>query len=154
GEHWTCIVRRMGPPVWIRLSGTGPDNAWTPTDDGLASRLRRETAARPTTTEKGDELTRNLYTQRLAPLEKYLAAGAGLPDVRHLIVLPSPHMRGIPIEVLTEQAHPGRFIVSYAPSGTMFAWLQEKRAMTERAGQALSSSKILAIGDPVFGAAK
>src|SRR5262249_39241860 len=154
GEHWTSVVRSTGPPIWIQLAGTGPDKAWTAADDGIASRLRRECANRPTKAEKGDELTRSLYTQRLAPLEKHLAAGSGLPAVRHLIVLPSPHMRAIPVEVLPDQIHPSRYIVSYAPSGTMFAWLQEKRVLAERGAEALSSAKILAIGDPVFGTGK
>jgi CHAT domain-containing protein/tetratricopeptide (TPR) repeat protein len=154
GEHWTCLVRRTGLPIWVRLTGTGSDKAWTPADDGVASRLRRASATRPTMADKIDELARTLYTQRLAPVEKHLAAAAGLPAVRHLIVLPAPHVRGIPIEVLTEQANPGRYVVSYAPSGTMFAWLEEKRARAERGGQTLPSAKILAIGDPVFGAAK
>src|SRR5262249_41603163 len=94
GEHWTCVVRRTGSPIWVRLTGTGSDKAWPPGDDGVASRLRRESASRPTMADKGDDLARTLYTQRLAPLEKHLAASAGLPAVRQLIVLPSPHMRG------------------------------------------------------------
>jgi tetratricopeptide (TPR) repeat protein len=154
GEHWVCVIRHTGPPIWVRLAGDGKDGAWTDGDGKLAAQLRQQCASRPTMAEIGNELTRKLYRQRLAPLEQHLAAGAGLPPVRHLIILPSPHLRGIPIEVLTEEAHPGRYTVSYAPSGTMFAWLQEKRALAGRGGQASPLSKILAVGDPVFGAVK
>jgi hypothetical protein len=85
-----------------------------------------------------------------------MVAREGLPAVRRLIVLPSSHMRRIPIEVLTEEVHPGRFIVSYAPSGTLFAWLQEKdnRASDSTDQQSPPSADILAVGDPVFGSSE
>src|SRR4029079_9627398 len=72
----------------------------------------------------------------------------------HLVVVPSSHLKGIPVEVLTETVHPGRFIVSYAPSGTIFAWLQERRDQSEKTTQPPKLAHILAVGDPVLGEAK
>src|SRR5262249_12693003 len=69
----------------------------------------------------------------------------GLPTVRHLIVLTSTQMAGIPVEVLTD-----RYTISYAPSGTIFAWLHEKGSEAERAGPRSRPISILAVGDPVF----
>jgi CHAT domain-containing protein len=54
-------------------------------------------------------------------------------------------MAGIPVEVLTD-----RYTTSYAPSGTMFAWLHERASEAERAGWPARPASILAVGDPVF----
>jgi CHAT domain-containing protein len=51
-------------------------------------------------------------------------------------------MAGIPVEALTDQ-----FIISYAPSGTTFAWLQEQQDKTKAQGRGAS---LLALGDPNF----
>jgi hypothetical protein len=53
---------------------------------------------------------------------------AALP-VRHLIILPSALTALVPVEaLLAAQAEPqAAYTVSYAPSGTMFAWLQDQR---------------------------
>src|SRR5262249_55129804 len=154
GEGWVCMSRRAGPPIGARPPGTGKDHTWTATDDEVAVRLRQECAGRPTMTEIGNELARKLYTQRLAPLEKHMAAVGDLPAVRHLIILPLAHMPRIPLQVLTEEVHPGHYVVSYAPSGTMFAWLREKRTAEARDRSAPLSTTILAVGDPVFGPGK
>jgi CHAT domain-containing protein len=49
-------------------------------------------------------------------------------------------MAGVPVEALTD-----KLSVSYAPSGTMFAWLQEHRP-----GRQAPSASLLAMGDPTF----
>ena len=46
----------------------------------------------------------------------------------------------MPVEALTD-----RGTVSYAPSGTMFAWLRERRD-----GRAAPAATLLALGDPTF----
>jgi CHAT domain-containing protein/tetratricopeptide (TPR) repeat protein len=150
GEHWLCVVRRNGAPNWVRLPGTGPNETWTADDEKITSRMRKACSNRPTEENDEREIARQLFTQRLAPAEKLFAATAELPAVRHLVVLPSPRMQRISTEVLAEAAAPGRFTVSYAPSGTMFAWLQEKRAAAERAARDATAPSILAVGDPVF----
>jgi serine/threonine protein kinase/CHAT domain-containing protein/Tfp pilus assembly protein PilF len=141
GEHWACVVRRQDPPQWVKLPGSGTDGAWTAEDDKLADEARRVFAARP---KKDDghwkAIAENLAKQRLMPLDRALGARDGMPAVGRLIVLPSPTLRGIPIEVLAE-----RYIVSYAPSGTMFASLREKGARADA-----RPPSIFAVGDPAF----
>jgi CHAT domain-containing protein len=143
GDHWACLVRRRGTPVWVRLLGTGKDGAWTDEDDQLPIRVRRAFARRPT---KGagswKELAQKLTRQRLTPLEEHLKAGAELPAVRHLIVLPAHKMAAIPVEALTD-----RWTVSYAPSGTTYAWLKGNRSDP---GRETSAARLLGLGDPAF----
>jgi CHAT domain-containing protein/tetratricopeptide (TPR) repeat protein len=142
GDHWACLVRHRGAPVWVRLSGTGPAGAWTDEDEQLPARARRAFGQRPAEgAGPWKDLARRLARQRLEPLEEHLKGGAGLPAVRHLIVLPSHQMRRVPVEALTDQ-----FTVSYAPSGTMFAWLLERRPAAGRKAPA----SLLALGDPEF----
>jgi CHAT domain-containing protein/tetratricopeptide (TPR) repeat protein len=136
GDHWACLVKRRGDPVWVQLSGSGPKNAWTDEDDQLAARVRRAFAARPDDPRAGwKDLTDRLAGQRLAPLKEHL------DGVRHLVVLPSAGMAGVPVGALTD------LTVSYAPSGTMFAWLREKRAA---AGVGRPDRPLLAFGNPAF----
>ncbi|HEY1376872.1 MAG TPA: CHAT domain-containing tetratricopeptide repeat protein, partial [Gemmataceae bacterium] len=137
GDHWACLVRHQGDPVWVQLRGAGPGGAWTDGDDRLAARTRRALAARPTD-RTGDwkELAGTLAGQRLGPLAGELKA------VRQLIVLPSANMADVPLDALPGVAD--RFTVSHAPSGTMFAWLREHRL-----GRVPQPS-LLALGDPAF----
>jgi hypothetical protein len=81
-----------------------------------------------------------LARQRLAPLRPYLKG------VTHLIVLPSRSLAGVPIEALVAALPAGapRPVVSYAPSGSMFARLSAPRS------QPPSPPRLLALGDPAF----
>jgi tetratricopeptide (TPR) repeat protein len=146
GSHWAWVVRRTGVPRWIKLSGSGPDGAWAPADDRRPGEVYRLLSTDAGPDGRGPLV--GLAEQRLAPLEGTLAARDGLPAVRHLIVLPSPALAGIPIEALLEARPPGapRYLVSYAPSGTLFAWLQERRE--DQVGPA-QPRRLLALGDPV-----
>jgi CHAT domain-containing protein/tetratricopeptide (TPR) repeat protein len=141
GDHWACLVRHRGAPVWVRLHGTGPGGAWNDEDDRLAVRVRRALADRPTEASgPWNDLARRLARQRLTPLAEHLKGGAGLPTVRHLIVLPAPKVAAVPLEALTDE-----FTVSYAPSATLYAWLKEQRV-----GRPTPVASLLALGDPVF----
>jgi tetratricopeptide (TPR) repeat protein len=138
GEHWAVLVRARGKPVWRRLPGSGAARAWAIADTRLPADLRRalhDPAAdwRP--------LADRLREQRLAPLATYLAAGDGLPAVRRLVVLPSPALAGVPVEVCA-----GAYTVSYAPSGTILAYL--------RGLPPTDSRGMLAVADPVFDAVR
>jgi S1-C subfamily serine protease len=82
-------------------------------------------------------LAQRLREQRLGPLEKHLAAHDGLPAVQHLIVLPSPALAGVPVELLAEGA-----TVSYAHSGTLYAHL--------RTQPKVKTAGLFALADPVF----
>ncbi len=117
GEHWGCVVRRDGEPVWVRLPGSGEDGEWTEDDDELPGLVRGALGTPPEA--RGDvstiELIERLRAQRVRPAEGVLRG------VSHLIVLPAGWMAGVPVEVLTDQC-----TVSYAPSATMYAWLRER----------------------------
>jgi CHAT domain-containing protein len=86
-----------------------------------------------------------LYEQRLAPLEKHLGRTKGLPAVRHLIVLPSPALAGVPVEALLAARPAGAagYRVSYAPSASVLTWLRRQKRPT-------GPSALLALGDPTF----
>ncbi len=147
GDHWACVVRRSGTPRWIKLAGTGPDQAWTKDDDERPDQVRQLLSA--DIEKPWQKSLAGLAEQRLFPLEDALAARDGLPAARHLIVLPSPALAGIPVEAMVEARPPSapRYLVSYAPSGTLFAWLQERR----REGKTIAEQprRLLALGDPV-----
>jgi hypothetical protein len=149
-EHWACIVRRHGDPTWIKLTGSGPQGQWNDADKRLSAQVVDAFTPRlddPTTEWRGR--AGRLATQRLAPLVPHLGAAGDLPAVRHLIVLTSPALAGVPVEALIE-AQPKdalQYTVSYAPSGTMFAWLQERRPKDRGPGS--KSPRLLALGDPI-----
>jgi CHAT domain-containing protein/tetratricopeptide (TPR) repeat protein len=153
GEHWACIVRKRGAPLWVKLTGSGPKGSWTEDDDQLPEEVYQLLVKQPTdVTVPWRERTGQLYTQRLAPLAKSLGAREGLPTVRHLIILPSQLMAGLSVEALIEartDKQPG-YTVSYAPSGTMFAWLQERRKVVQARDQKPDHPRLLALGDPAF----
>jgi len=143
GEHWGVVVRSRGIPAWIAIAGTGPDEHWTKDDTELAGRvgigLRRRPG--PGSTDAWPMVER-LRAQRLEPLAKALGAtAAGQPPARRLIVLPSPSMAGIPVEVLLTPDDTRT--VSYAPSATVFKYLREQPRPDRHAG-------LLALGDPVY----
>jgi CHAT domain-containing protein len=151
GEHWACLVRRRGDPVWVKLPGSGPKGAWTPDDSQLSGQVRELLVTPPSdVTAKWREQAGRLYTQRLAPLAAHLAATADLPADRHLIILPSPWLAGVPVEAVVEARTDDQpaYTISYAPSGTLFAWLHEKRKAVS--GTRSESPRLLAVGDPVF----
>jgi len=147
GDHWACVVRRTGEPRWIRIVGTGANASWSQADQRRCDELRR------LLTEPGSSAWReplaDLAEQRLAPLEPALVARDDMPAARHLLILPSPALAGIPIEVMLEPrpASSSRYLVSYTPSGTMFDWLQERRHQRDSAPE--RARRILALGDPV-----
>jgi tetratricopeptide (TPR) repeat protein len=134
GAHWAVLLRSAGPPAWERLRGAGPRGAWTETDTRLPAELR---ATLQLPRGPWQSLAERLGQQRLGPLVKHLAARDGLPAVRHLIVLPSAALAGIPAEVIAE----GRTI-SYALSGTLHAHLHKQPRPT--------TEGLLALADPIF----
>jgi CHAT domain-containing protein/Flp pilus assembly protein TadD len=137
-ERWAVLLRARGKPVWVRLKGSGKEDAWTEADSRLPAELATvlQTRPRPEQTDHRP-LARRLYRQRLEPLESQLAATADLPAVRHLIVLPSRLMDGIPLEALTDL-----YTFSRAPSATVFAFLRGKPKP--------QTDGLLALADPVF----
>jgi tetratricopeptide (TPR) repeat protein len=135
GDHWGCVVRRSGPPAWLRLPGSGDKDAWTDADDRLP-RLLRDDLSRGE--PDAPRHARRLADQRLAPLAPHLAARGDLPAVRHLVVVPVGAMAGVPVEALTDH-----YLVSYAPSATIFARLRRQH-------RTLEAPTLLALGDLDF----
>jgi hypothetical protein len=136
-HHWACMVRHQGDPIWVQIPGSGRDAAWTKEDEERAGKLREALAGhQPAWRAPAEALAR----QRLAPLMPHLKG------VRHLIVLPSRALAGVPIEVLVSALPEGspRPIVSYAPSGSMYARLTAPRAHPS------GPPRLLALGDPAF----
>jgi tetratricopeptide (TPR) repeat protein len=138
GEHWAFLLRSDGPPLCLRLKGHGPGGAWTEDDSALPTQLRTSLLE-----ERGDwqRLARRLSELRLKPLRGHLAAQGKLPAVRQLVVLPSPALAGVPLEVLAED-----LTISYALSGTLYAHLKTQPAV--------KGAGLLALGDPVFETAR
>jgi tetratricopeptide (TPR) repeat protein len=130
GEHWAVLLRHAGEPVWSRLRGSGPRNTWTEADTQLPGQMRE---ALQSSRGQWPALAARLHRQRLGSLAKHL------DGVRHLIVLPSPALAGVPVEVFAES-----YTVSYALSGTLYAHLRQQRPAATRG--------LLALGDPVFNA--
>jgi CHAT domain-containing protein/tetratricopeptide (TPR) repeat protein len=153
GEHWACVVRQRGEPVWVRLPGTGPDRAWTEADDQLPQQVWEGLVKPPAEgAPPWHDGAARLYAQRLAPLAESLDATPELPAVRHLVILPSRALAGVPVEALLAARPEGqpRYSISYAPSGTMFAWLQEHRSPADAPDGPARPDRLLALGDPVF----
>jgi hypothetical protein len=136
--HWAVVLRSRGPSDWVRLDGSGPGGTWTGDDARLSEMLVQE-AAHPagSSDSRIRDLARRLTAQRITPLRKYLDATDDLPAVRHLIVLPSSLMAGIPVELLVDDR-----IVSYAPSATVFTYLRQRPPPQSR--------NLLVLGDPIF----
>jgi hypothetical protein len=135
--HWACLVRRDGEPVWMEIPGSGADRVWTEADDSLLRALR-DALKKPA--QPWRESAAAIAAQRLGPLKTHLQG------VKRLVVLPSAGLKGIPVETLLTawpQAPKG-IIVSYAPSGTMHAFLT--RHHRDRA----DAPRLLALGDPAF----
>jgi Flp pilus assembly protein TadD len=135
GDHWACIIRRLGTPTWVRLVGSGPGQAWTEDDDRLPQQVQQALAHGE---NDWRDLAHRLAAQRLVPLQPALAATTELPPVSRLITVPAGRMAGIPLDALTD-----RYAISYAPSGTLYARLRERH-------RPLRDPTLLALGDPDF----
>jgi CHAT domain-containing protein len=138
--HWACLLRHSGDPIWVRLPGSDKDGAWTKEEEGRTQRLRAE--LNPETSQgKARPLAEGLARQRLEPLK------AQLKGVNRLIVVNSPGLAGVPLEVLLaarpDPAWDG-ITVSYAPSASMFAYLVGKPTPRDRA------ATLLALADPAY----
>jgi CHAT domain-containing protein/tetratricopeptide (TPR) repeat protein len=140
GEHWACVVRSEGNPAWIKLPGTGESGRWTEDDDNLAARARELLNRPPAKPKMRARVLDRLHAQRIAPIRPHLSG------VRHLVILPAGWMAGVPVEALTDE-----YTTSYAPSGTMFAWLRKRSEQASEPEDTERVAGLLALGDPSFG---
>jgi CHAT domain-containing protein/tetratricopeptide (TPR) repeat protein len=152
-EHWAVLVRSQGEPTWVRLTGSGPGGDWTDDDQNLPQRAREMVSNRPAPGAKDwRELAGRLARQRLGPLRDHLQTSGTLPSVGHLVILPSPALDGVPVEVLLDawKTEDRPLTASYVPSGTIYAWLRERRVERNIAGRSGGPGKLLAVGNPVL----
>ena len=131
-EHLGCVLRREGPPAWVRLPGSGEKDAWAPDDLSLSRRVLAALADGAGDAAVRQRLLAQLIRQRLVPLEPHLKG------VRRLLVVPAGQMSAVPVEALTD-----RYVVSYVPSASVFA----RRAEDHRP---LQGSSLLVLADPAF----
>ncbi len=145
-DAWGYVIRSSGPVQWVRLviSRTKEDS-----DDGGAGEFGEALALagswpfRVMSTERISADAGRLWAEWVAPLKPHL------DGVRDLVVIPSGPMRGIPLEalVLNDGTYLGdRYTMSYAPSSTIRAWLQEQAAGRRRPPR----RRALLVGDPPF----
>jgi tetratricopeptide (TPR) repeat protein/membrane-associated protease RseP (regulator of RpoE activity) len=146
GEHWACVLRREGDPIWIDLTLARPRHVWSKDDGKLAGQvgellrqlvepmsLTREAALNRQLQDKLVELV----DQRIKPILPALQASNHLPAASHWIILPSTQMLEVPIAVLSPLS-----TISYAPSGTF---------LTRQAADGTTAKKrLLLVADPVF----
>jgi tetratricopeptide (TPR) repeat protein len=152
GEHWVCVVRHLGTPAWVGLKGTGPRDSWTEDDLDLPRQMAAACAAEADPDDRTwKDWAARLTRQRLAPVTEFLAGQTDLPPVKHLVVLPSPSLAGIPVEALLRPQD--GYTVSYAPSGTLLAWLLRK-GLEPLSPARSQAPALLALADPVFPPAK
>lgn len=151
-ERWAIVVRPQGLPVCMPVP---------PLREGLRAEIddllrRRPGYARGA--ERAPDLVKRkpqrvraaqreldvraaeVHRHRIAPLAPALAARDGLPAATHLVVLPVGEMAGLPLSVVTRE-----HTVSYAPSGTLYAWLQERQPSKA------TPPVVLTLGAPAFG---
>ena len=149
GEHWACILRRKGVPVWVRLSGESDPAQWSKRDERLRSELTDALLKNVNSSDnKWNEKAKELYQHRVEPWLKHLDATKELPEVGHLVVLPSPLIDDFPIDILLKSGDGLKrtLSVSYATSGTTFAWLQNNPVRTLES----STVQMLALGNPAY----
>jgi CHAT domain-containing protein/Tfp pilus assembly protein PilF len=156
---WAWSLRADGEPRWAFSAGD-PGPAVHAFRDALADAAL---AAFPPAPDADDAQARALYDALLAPLEP------GLEGVRGLIAVPSEPVLGLPLEALRDAAGRAvaeRWTTSYAPSGSVLAWLRDpaRRAGSERGAGGGAAARLddgdadgvgeaaraLAIGDPPF----
>lgn len=135
-EHWAFVLKGRDEPLVIRLAGSGAAGAWTPEDEDLPHQARTAVIKRADPANVRGLLGR-LEAQRLIPLAPQLAG------IRHLIILSSQELAGLPLEAVTD-----RYQITYAPSGTLLTRLIEAR--TGRPEQRATPRSLLALGDPVL----
>jgi CHAT domain-containing protein/Tfp pilus assembly protein PilF len=139
-HSWVYVVRSEGPVVWAR-SGPAPPARYQPLRESQSFR-EGLASARSSPVGLGRD-ARAMWAHRIEPVADAIA------DVEELVVIPSGAMLGVPVETFVDgegRLLGDRFAVSYAPSATIYTWLEE-RAATGGAG---AGERMLLLGDPPF----
>lgn len=142
-DSWVYAVRNEGPVAWARC-GPAPPARYAPLRE---SQNYREQLATPSSSPVGvSRDARGLCANRVGPIEDVIG------DVDEMVVIPSGAMLGIPVETFVDgegNLLGDRFAVSYAPSATIYAWLEE-RVSTDGGS---TGGGMLLLGDPPFASA-
>jgi CHAT domain-containing protein len=136
-RYGACVLKEKGDPVWVLNLGNREKRTWARDEQRLAGQLRR--AISPETKESDwRSRAEALARQRIEPIKEHIKG------VRRIIVINSPGMAGVPVEVLLAAQGVENVAVSYCPSASMFAYLQSRRPSVER------PATLLALGDPSY----
>jgi CHAT domain-containing protein/tetratricopeptide (TPR) repeat protein len=145
-DSWAYVIRAQGQVHWVRLGSAEQD-----LPGEVRAELRKSTGLglAPRMTPALRDLAHRLWLERIAPVIGDLAGAA------RLMVVPSGAMLGVPIEALCDDE--GRFlnerwVVSYAPSATVFAQLRAHARGP--ASSPLQVPTALLLGDPVLNASE
>ncbi|MGE3808765.1 MAG: CHAT domain-containing protein, partial [Gemmataceae bacterium] len=131
-QHVACVLRRSGPPRWVKLPGSGAQDAWKDDDSELPDRTLAALANGVADPAAQAELCKQLYRQRFSAVESHLK------DVKHLLIVAAGRMSAMPVEALTT-----RFTISYIPSASIYARRMEQH-------RPLQASSSLVLADPDF----
>ncbi|MBD3348053.1 MAG: tetratricopeptide repeat protein, partial [Candidatus Eisenbacteria bacterium] len=139
-ESWGYVIRGEGEVSWHRCDPGSPGKS----SRALSGRYARyrEQLSDPRSSLAGlSRDARSIWEARFEPL---LPALGGVDE---LVVLPSGPVLGVPLETLKDEEGEllsDRFALTYAPSATVYAWLNEQGRRTARSG------RMLLLGDPPF----
>lgn len=131
-HHYAHLITPDGTVEWVELSSTPIDS--------LTDIYRAGVASFSKSSKHCKDLGSAIYRERLAPLE------ASLKRFKHLYVVPSGPMVGIPVEALVAEDNKyvsDKWNVTYIPSATVLAWLKELPAPESRMA-------LFALADPPF----
>jgi CHAT domain-containing protein/tetratricopeptide (TPR) repeat protein len=142
-RSWACVIRKRGPPRWVRLPARGDIAALSTAFRGLRDRMEGG-AASPVGASDRSWMpdARALWRTRFAPLERHLGG------VRELVLIPSWAMGSFPVDMLLdgrERPVGDRFAIVHAPSATVHALLR-----TAQRGRPGAPRTALLVGDPPF----
>ncbi len=145
-DAWVYVLRHEGPVTWARCGpagSTGGGRTGKKEMRGLRGQLTD-----PYSSAMGlSRDARTAWTYRLKPV------AAALEGVHDLVIIPSGPALGVPMEAMLDDERKllvEKYAVSYAPSATIYSWLEEK---TSSVAETSTSGGALLLGDPPYIAA-
>jgi len=142
-DVWVYAIRNDGPVVWAACDPATTRGGGDARKEEM-QRLRGQLIDPESSFIGVARDAAAAWRHRVAPI------APALEGVEELVVIPSGPTLGIPLEALVtdERKFLGEtYAVSYAPSATVFSWLEERAASTDRGSRA---DEMLLLGDPPF----
>jgi CHAT domain-containing protein/tetratricopeptide (TPR) repeat protein len=142
-DAWVYVVRHEGPVTWARCGPAGD------TEGGRTGKKEmrglRGQLTDPYSSAMGlSRDARTAWTYRVKPVTD------ALDGVQDLVIIPSGPALGVPMEAMLDDDRrllAEKYAVSYAPSATIYSWLEEKTSSVAETG---SSGGTLLLGDPPY----